>query len=224
MVVWRLPFPMKPMDCWNCTRERTSPLKTIVKPAVRLSKEGFVIGQHLLHAFEKLGGVGTQDTVAQSLWVSTSHHLEPLFGIQGLPKPFSLGQRPTENRSKLVGLLRTSPLPFSNRVGFVTLDDMGKVQPVEREVLEGTYRGWKVYTMPPPSSGGLVILQVLSVLEGYDVQSLGQNSSELLHLYAETFQACLCRQGELHGRSRQDLDSHRSIVVKREMQEIRTQF
>ena len=57
------------MDYLNYTGVKgTLPLKTIVKPAVQLSKEGFVIGQHLLHAFGKLGEVNTQNAVSQSLW------------------------------------------------------------------------------------------------------------------------------------------------------------
>ena len=83
--------------------------------------------------------------------------------------------------------------------GIVTIEDMGTVDTQrKRRTGRGIYRGWKVYTMPPPSSGGLVILQVLSVLEGYDLTSMGQNSSDFAFVCRD-FPACLCRQGELHG-------------------------
>ena len=52
----------------------------------------------------------------------------------------------------------------------------------------GTYRGWTVVTMPPPSSGGVVLLQVLKVLEGEDLPSLGHNTGAYLHRLAETLQ------------------------------------
>ena len=78
---------------------------------------------------------------------------------------------------------------YSSTAGWDSpLEDMKNVQPVERTLLTGSYRGWTIQTMPAPSSGGIVILQVLKVLEGFDITRLGHNSSELLHLYAEAFQ------------------------------------
>jgi len=72
--------------------------------------------------------------------------------------------------------------------GLLTEADLASWQPREREVLVGSYRGHTVLTMPPPSSGGAVLLQVLAVLEHWDLASLGHNSSEHLHLLAEAFQ------------------------------------
>ncbi|HEX6278921.1 MAG TPA: gamma-glutamyltransferase, partial [Pyrinomonadaceae bacterium] len=57
--------------------------------------------------------------------------------------------------------------------GLITLDDLKNYRAKERTPLRGTYRGHEIITMPPPSSGGIVMLQVLNMLEGDDVKSLG---------------------------------------------------
>ena len=79
------------------------------------------------------------------------------------------------------------------------MEDLAQYEVATREPLRGTYRGWSVITMPPPSSGGLVILQVLSVLEKTDLSALGHNSSDLIHLYAETFQHGFADRAEFMG-------------------------
>ncbi|MEJ7847674.1 MAG: gamma-glutamyltransferase [Pyrinomonadaceae bacterium] len=61
--------------------------------------------------------------------------------------------------------------------GLITLEDLKKYEAKERTPLRGTYRGYEILTMPPPSSGGIVLLQVLKMLEGYDVKLMGHNSA-----------------------------------------------
>ena len=56
----------------------------------------------------------------------------------------------------------------------------------EREPLHATYRGYEVISMPPPSSGGAVLIEMLNILEGYDLGSLGWSSSERYHLMTES--------------------------------------
>src|SRR5690606_10678029 len=61
--------------------------------------------------------------------------------------------------------------------GLITLEDLKNYKAKERVPLRGTYRGHEIITMPPPSSGGIVMLQVLNMLERYDVKSMGSNSA-----------------------------------------------
>ncbi len=67
----------------------------------------------------------------------------------------------------------------------ITMDDLRSYQPVEREAICGTYRGNKVCGMRPPSSGGATVLQILGMLERFDLKAMGPQSAEALHLYAE---------------------------------------
>jgi gamma-glutamyltranspeptidase/glutathione hydrolase len=69
--------------------------------------------------------------------------------------------------------------------GLMTLQDLRGYAPKERAVLRSTYRGYPVISMPPPSSGGAVLIQMLNILEGYELSRMGHSSSERYHLLTE---------------------------------------
>jgi gamma-glutamyltranspeptidase/glutathione hydrolase len=88
-------------------------------------------------------------------------------------------------------LLYTGPLGtlyaehMANSDGYITRDDLTRYRTVARDALRGTYRGFEIVGPPPPSSGPLHIIQMLNILEGYDIGALGFGSAETLHLLAE---------------------------------------
>jgi gamma-glutamyltranspeptidase/glutathione hydrolase len=69
--------------------------------------------------------------------------------------------------------------------GLITQADLKAYAPRRREVLRGTYRGYEVLTMPPASSGGTCLLEMLNVLEGYDLAAKGFGSAATVHLITE---------------------------------------
>ncbi len=69
--------------------------------------------------------------------------------------------------------------------GRMTMDDLAGYRAVEREPIVGTYRGRTIVSMPPPSSGGAHIVEILNILEGYDIAAQGLNSAASLHEMAE---------------------------------------
>jgi len=69
--------------------------------------------------------------------------------------------------------------------GLITEADLAAYQVRERAPIVGTYRGYEVISMPPPSSGGVALVQMLNILEGFDLVSLGHNSSRYVHHLAE---------------------------------------
>jgi gamma-glutamyltranspeptidase/glutathione hydrolase len=69
--------------------------------------------------------------------------------------------------------------------GIITLEDLRRYSPVEREPVTGEYRGYRVIGMPPPSSGGTAVVEMLNVLEGFDLAAMGHNSAPYLHHLAE---------------------------------------
>jgi gamma-glutamyltranspeptidase/glutathione hydrolase len=69
--------------------------------------------------------------------------------------------------------------------GLITQADLKAYSPRRREVLRGTYRGYELLTMPPVSSGGACLLEMLNVLEGYDLGAKGFGSAATVHLIAE---------------------------------------
>ena len=69
--------------------------------------------------------------------------------------------------------------------GRMTLEDFQTYRALERAVVRGTYRGREIVSMPPPSSGGVHVIQILNLLEGFELGHLGHNSADALHLIAE---------------------------------------
>ena len=69
--------------------------------------------------------------------------------------------------------------------GRMTIEDLAKYRAVEREPVRGTYRGYTVVSMPPPSSGGAHIIEILNILEGFPLAEQGLNSAASLHEMAE---------------------------------------
>lgn len=80
--------------------------------------------------------------------------------------------------------------------GLITLEDLKNYRAKERTPLRGTYRGHEIISMPPPSSGGIVLLQALNVLENYDLRQMQHNSSKKYHLLAETLRRSFADRAE----------------------------
>ncbi|MBA2269671.1 MAG: gamma-glutamyltransferase [Chthoniobacterales bacterium] len=83
--------------------------------------------------------------------------------------------------------------------GLMTADDLRNYTPKERAPLRGNYRGHEIISMPPPSSGGAVLIQMLNILEGFDVRKLGPLSSEYYHLLIETMRRAYADRAEYMG-------------------------
>jgi len=69
--------------------------------------------------------------------------------------------------------------------GLITAEDLAQYQAKERAPIRGTYRGYEIVSMPPPSSGGVALVEMLNILEGYDLAAAGHNSPKYVHLVAE---------------------------------------
>ena len=83
--------------------------------------------------------------------------------------------------------------------GLITLADLHNYVAKEREPLHATYRGYEVISMPPPSSGGAVLIEMLNILEGYDLRSLGWSSSDRYHLMTESMRRAFADRAEFMG-------------------------
>jgi gamma-glutamyltranspeptidase / glutathione hydrolase len=83
--------------------------------------------------------------------------------------------------------------------GLITLADLKGYKAVERQPLHGTYRGYEIVTMPPPSSGGIALLQMLGMLEPFDVAKLGHHSAAKIHLFTEVMRRAFRDRAEYLG-------------------------
>jgi len=83
--------------------------------------------------------------------------------------------------------------------GLMTLDDLKAYRPVVRTPVRGTYRDYQIVSMPPPSSGGVHLIEMLNVLEGYPLGELGAGSVPALHLMIETMKRAYADRAEFLG-------------------------
>jgi gamma-glutamyltranspeptidase/glutathione hydrolase len=80
--------------------------------------------------------------------------------------------------------------------GMITEEDLARYEAVEQAPVRGTYRGYEVVGMPPPSSGGVAIIEMLNILEGYDLKAIGHNSALYLHLLTEAMRRAFADRAE----------------------------
>jgi len=83
--------------------------------------------------------------------------------------------------------------------GLITLADLKGYMAKERQPVRGSYRGYEVITMPPPSSGGVILIEMLNVLEGYDLKQMGAASADHYHFMAETMRRAYADRAEYLG-------------------------
>ena len=80
--------------------------------------------------------------------------------------------------------------------GMITEADLAAYQPTEQEPIHGTYKGYDIYGMPPPSSGGVAIVEMLNILEGFNLKDLGHNSALYLHILTEAMRTAFADRAE----------------------------
>jgi len=83
--------------------------------------------------------------------------------------------------------------------GLITQEDLLKYEAIEREPLTGSYKGYIIQTMGPPSSGGVTLIEMLSILEGYNLDSLGYKSADYVHVIAESMRRAYADRAEFLG-------------------------
>lgn len=83
--------------------------------------------------------------------------------------------------------------------GLISHADLEGYAPVFRDVVRGTYRGYDVISMPPPSSGGIAVVQLLNMLEPYDLHAYGWNSAKTVHLMTESMRRVYADRAEFLG-------------------------
>lgn len=83
--------------------------------------------------------------------------------------------------------------------GLITADDLARYEVKEREPIRGTYRGYEIISAPPPSSGGIALLEILNILEVYDLAKAGDRSAASVHLTVEAFRRAFYDRAEFLG-------------------------
>lgn len=165
----------------------TLPLSILAAPAVKLAADGFPLDAALRVAIER--GVNNMKRFADLGRIympngEVPREGEPIRQPQLAATIKAIAQQGSEVFYR--GWIAEAIVEMVKQEGGVmTLDDLKNYKAVWREPLVGSYRGRTVITMPPPSSGGVALLQMLNVVEGYKFAEFKHNTAPYLHLLAE---------------------------------------
>jgi gamma-glutamyltranspeptidase/glutathione hydrolase len=179
----------------------TLPLQVVMAPAIRYASDGFPLDAALRYAIER------QQAAMKKF---------PDLGRVFMPKDQAPGEgeilRQPELSESLKSIAAQGAEVFyqgwigdaiadaiKKNGGVLTVDDLRSYKPIWREPLIGAYRTRTVITMPPPSSGGVALLQMLKVLEGHSLKGLPHNSATYLHLLAESMKHAFADRAQYLG-------------------------
>jgi gamma-glutamyltranspeptidase/glutathione hydrolase len=185
---------------WKAHQELGSlPWADLVAPAVKLAREGIPMSYSLYSGFARSKGRFDQypSTAAKFFKADGSlYELGETWYQPDLAHTLELiqdngadGFYKGENASRLAGFM-------VDNGGLITEEDLLKYEAVEREPIRGTYRGYDIVSMPPPSSGGVVLVEMLNILEGYDLSDMGHNSALYLHVLTESMRRAYADRAE----------------------------
>jgi len=182
-------------------RHGTLTRQAVIGPALRLAREGFVLNDDLAGQFaDNLEGFSRHEA---SLAVFTRDGEPYKAGDMWIQNDLAdtLQRISDEGRDGFYkGPVATAiAAEMQRNNGIMTTEDLAAYQPVWREPVHGTYRGHDVYSMPPPSSGGVLLLQMLNMLEPYDLGSLGFGSAATVHLMIEAQRRAYADRAEYLG-------------------------
>ncbi len=178
------------------------PLERVMAPAIRLAREGFALTyedaralrdsdhDHHLHEFAESKRIFQRD----------GNYYQPgdIFRQPELARTLERIAKDPDDfyHGKLAQELAAA---VEKGGGLITAADLAAYEVKEREPVRGSYRGYEIISAPPPSSGGIALIEALNILEGYDLRRLGSRSADSMHLTAEAFRRAFFDRAEFLG-------------------------
>ncbi|HVS30939.1 MAG TPA: gamma-glutamyltransferase [Thermoanaerobaculia bacterium] len=170
----------------------------LVEPARSLATDGFEVTFHLARSLrsrsttEKLAPFSESRRIFQRdgrFYEVGERFIQPQLGavlarIKTNPRDFYEGETARMIANDMRGR------------GIITLADLQQYEPTVRAPLRGTYRGHEIVTMPPPSSGGVALVEMLNMLEPYDLTAMGWHSSKYVHTVVEVMRRAFADRAE----------------------------
>ena len=173
-------------------------LARVMAPAIRLARDGFALAREDAADFqsEDLAKFPESARIFQrngNFYAAGEIFRQPelartLERISADPEDFYHG-----------GMARELAAFMQKNGGLLTERDLAGYTVKERQPVHGSYRGYEIYSAPLPSSGGIVLLEALNILEGYNLAPLGDRSAQTIHLVAEAFRRAMFDRAELLG-------------------------
>ena len=174
------------------------PLNVVMEPAIRLARDGVELTyeeaqsmheQHLAdfpesrRIFQRNGQYYDQGEIFRQPELART-----LERIAANPDDFYKG-----------AMARELAAEMKNNGGLITAEDMAEYEVKERQPIRGSYRGYDIISAPPPSSGGVTLVETLNILEGYDLGKMGNRSADSIHLISEAFRRAFYDRAEFLG-------------------------
>jgi gamma-glutamyltranspeptidase / glutathione hydrolase len=174
----------------------------LVEPARRLAAEGFEVNYHLSRSLR------LQSTIDKLKAFEESRRI---FQREG--KFYELGDTFVQPElAKVLERIKANPRDFYEgetakliaadmqaHGGLLSLEDLRTYEPTLRKPLRTTYRGHEILTMPPPSSGGIALIEMLNMLEAYDLRSMGWHSAQYTHTLVEVMRRAFADRASFLG-------------------------
>jgi gamma-glutamyltranspeptidase/glutathione hydrolase len=180
----------------------TLPLNKVIQPAIKLAQDGFIINSALADDLKTYGSE-----------VLPNHaNSKAIFWKDG--EPLKQGEKlvQTNLANSLTLIAQNGPDAFYKGAiaeqiademhqngGLLSKADLANYKAIERTPISGEYRGYEVFSMPPPSSGGIHIVQILNILENFDLHKYGFGSADAMQLMAEAEKQAYADRSEYLG-------------------------
>lgn len=173
----------------------------LVEPARRLAANGYVLSYRLARLFKAYSDGLSKYPESKRIFLNGGKFFEEgdtfkqpdLAATLGRIERLGAREFYTGKTAQLIAA------DMKANSGLITLDDLKAYQAKEREPLVGNYRGNTIVSMPPPSSGGVVMIEALNILEAYDVTAMKYNSAEKYHYLTEAMRRAFADRAEFMG-------------------------
>ena len=173
----------------------------VIEPARKLAAEGFIITHHLARGLRGSEKLLTRFPDSKRIFLRDGKFYEE--GERLIqPELAATLERLKENGPREFYEGKTARMiadDMKANGGLITEKDLNGYEPTVRKPLKGTYRGCEIVTMPPPSSGGAALLEILNILEHYNLAELGAGSSDAIHLLIESQRRAFADRAEFMG-------------------------
>jgi len=166
----------------------TISLKRALQPAIELAQKGFPVTQDFYDSLLFSRPYLERNPASQEIYFPNGNPppIGSTFQQPQLAKTLKLIAKEGKKAFYEGEIARNIVQEMSKNGGLITLEDLMSYEPKIRQPIQGEYLGYQIYSMPPPSSGGVHLIQMLNILKGFDLKNLGHNTADTIHLMAET--------------------------------------
>jgi gamma-glutamyltranspeptidase / glutathione hydrolase len=187
--------------CYALTRYGSLPLREVIQPAIDLAEKGFAVSYHLSESLKESSGLLQSCPESARIYLRDGKYFEPGETLLLTDLAWSLKMiRDSGAESFYKGpIAQKIDNAFKACGSWITKEDLKSYRPILRVPITGSYRNYGVITVPLPSSGGIVLLEMLNILEGYELGDLGAGSSREVHFVTEAMRRAFRDRAELLG-------------------------